>query len=146
MADDADNDPAEADTKETVEQLLGALKELAPDIHARLRLDPAVEEQLDDLVGIRFEHERGLLERRISDARRERDHARSEAESLRSKLADQQIRGALRDAAAAERVRPEALPDLLLHASAFEVTEDGRVQTGEGANGTGPGLDAELRL
>src|SRR5258706_8148310 len=137
MEEQPDDAVVEADRKATVEQFLGALRELDPVLVARLELDLGTEAQLDELVKLRAGDDLARAERRIADVRRERDQLKVEVERLRSCLSDQTIRGALRDAAASERVRPEAIADLLLHANAFEVSEDGRVQTRE-ASGVAP--------
>lgn len=69
----------------------------------------------------------GPLERQLSQLKKERDDATSKADELSTTLTRGKVETTLREAANKAKVRPEAVPDILLHGSNFEVADDGQV-------------------
>lgn len=102
--------------------------------------------QLETLVEARLKAKLGPVERERDQLRKDLDARTLEHTDLQRQLRTRNIHDAVREAALGEKVIPEALEDILLHAERlFDVTEDGTIITRDNV-GVTPGLDAKSWL
>lgn len=96
--------------------------------------------KIDELVEKRVQLKVAPLQRELDTVKSQLSEKEAKIGELSGAMKKTTIVQALTKAANEKKVVPEAVEDLLLHASVFDVTEDGQIVTRDGV-GVTPGLD-----
>lgn len=131
----------------TAEELAAKLDRMTElEVAARGKVEE-MDKRLEELAEARARTRLAPVERENKTLKEQLGTTAKELEQLQAERTRRQVTDAVRAAATAAKIRPEALDDVLLLGTAVcAVTEDGKVLTQENAFGIPSGLSAEVWL